>query len=152
MSIGLGILIFSPYNPIFLYIGCGTISIAAFGAPAYLTLISNFQLANTRFGELQSGMGAIALLAMSMGTIFYSTLFLFLSKNMRFVIFLIGCLTMFFTNIYFTRHIINGDFNQDHLNRINLDDEFDDEEEDFGFVDSGDEGLERSRSDSVISV
>ena len=35
---------------------------------------------------------------------------------------------------------------------INLDDEFDDEEEDFGFVDSGDEGLERSRSDSVISV
>ena len=98
MSLGLAILIFSPFNPLFLYLGCGTVSIASF-AP-YLTLISNFQLANTRFGELQSGMGAMALLAMSIGTIFYSTLFLFLSKNMRFIIFLIG--NMFSTCIYFT--------------------------------------------------
>ena len=88
MMVGLAILIFSPMNPLFLYIGCGVVAAAAFGAPAYLTLISNFQLANARFGELQSGMGAMALLAMSLGTIFYSTLFLFLPKSMRFLIFL----------------------------------------------------------------
>ena len=46
--------------------------------------------------------------------------------------------------------MVNGDF---HNSRINLDDAFDDEEEDFGFIDSDDDGdSRRGRSDSVISV
>ena len=43
-----------------------------------------------------------------------------------------------------------------HNSRINLDDAFDDEEEDFGFIDSddndGDSTSRRGRSESVISV
>ena len=151
MMVGLAILAFSPMNPLFLYIGCGVVAVAAFGAPAYLTLISNFQLANTRFGELQSGMGAMALLAMSLGTIFYSTLFLFLPKSMRFLIFLMGAANMVFATLYFNRYVVDGA--QDVVSsRINIDDAFDDEEEDFGFVDSDEDGNNRSRSDSVISV
>ena len=69
---------------------------------------------------------------------------------MRFIIFLIGTINMFSTCIYFTKHVVNGDF---HNSRINLDDAFDDEEEDFGFIDSDDDGdSRRGRSDSVISV
>lgn len=151
MMVGLAILIFSPMNSLCLYLGCGIVAVASFGAPAYLTLISNFQLANARFGELQSGMGAMALLAMSLGTIFYSTLFLFLPKSMRFVIFLIGSGNMLFATLYFNRYVVEG-AHEVASSRINIDDAFDEEEEDFGFVDSDEDGNHRSRSDSVISV
>ena len=51
-------------------------------------------------------MGAVALLAMSLGTIFYSTLFLFLPKSMRFLTFLIGTANMVFATLYFNRYVV----------------------------------------------
>ena len=58
---------------------------------------------------------------------------------------------MVFVTLYFNRYVVDGA--QDVASsRINIDDAFDDEEEDFGFVDSDEDGNNRNRSDSVISV